>query len=360
MEYYVFASNDCNLKCSYCSVLLNLETEQIPKEPIYSLELLNNFINETQIKYNDTIADIIFFGGEPTLNFDFIEKLMQSQLADKCLPFRYRYMLHTNGLLLANIPDNVLNNLNSIMLSINYERVPHSSLDQGYFKLILDSVHSIKKRRTLPIVARLTITEETSLYTEVALLNPFFDAIYWQIENKYAFKNFNSFYATYVYELSITFNMWLQYLKRGILLRLIPFISSAFFLLHDHDVSNFCCGYNNSMIYVQTNGNCYTCAEDMTTNQNLIGKIDAGFCFDSFGLNNTICKSCDYLPLCMGRCGRMHREFEIQHINEYCKLNRVLFDLIKENISEIKEYCDKYSIIFDLTDPIYHYTEYTP
>ena len=360
MEYYIFASNDCNLNCSYCSVLLNTETGNMPKEPIYSFEQLNRFIQNTQNKYNDPIADIVFFGGEPTLNYNFIEKLISFQSSIICTSFKYHYMLHTNGLLLDKIPDSILNKLDSIMLSINYEKVPHFNLDNGYFKLIIDSVRIIKQRKPLPIVARLTITEKTSLYTEIALLNPFFDAIYWQIENKYMFNDFNSFYSAYTYELSVTFNMWFEYLKRGVLLQLIPFISSAFNLTHEHKENSFCCGYNCSMIYIQTNGTCYTCAEDMTSNKNLIGNINEGFIFDSFDLNDTRCKFCDYLSLCMGRCGRMHKEFCDKHIIEYCKLNKVLFDMIKENINEIQKYCKKHNIKLDLNNPVYHYTEYTP
>lgn len=360
MEYYIFVSNDCNLNCSYCSVLLNLETESMPKEPVYSFEQLNLFIQATQNKYEDPVADIIFFGGEPTLNFDFIEDLILSQSSNTNLSYEYHYMLHTNGLLLNKIPDSILNNLDSIMLSINYEKVPHLNLNNGYFKLIIDSVHSIKQRKPLPIVARLTITEETSLYTEIALLNPFFDAIYWQIENKYMFNNFNSFYSTYAYELSIVFDMWFEYLKKGVLLQLIPFISSVFNLTNEHETNIFCCGYNHSMIYIQTNGACYTCAEDMTTNKNLIGNINEGVNFDSFTISNTVCRSCDYLSLCIGRCGRMHKEFCDKHISEYCKLNKVLFDIIRENINEIEKHCEKHNIKFDLNDPVYHYTEYTP
>lgn len=150
MEYYIFASNDCNLNCSYCSVLLNMETGNMPKEPIYSFEQLNRFIQNTQNKYNDPIADIVFFGGEPTLNYNFIEKLISFQSSIICTSFKYHYMLHTNGLLLDKIPDSILNKLDSIMLSINYEKVPHFNLDNGYFKLIIDSVRIIKQRKPLP------------------------------------------------------------------------------------------------------------------------------------------------------------------------------------------------------------------
>ena len=140
-------------------------------------------------------------------------------------------MLHTNGLLLGEIPDNILKHLDSIMLSINYDKIPRLKLNEGYFKTIINSVRIVKQRKPIPIVARLTITEETSLYSEIALFNPFFDAVYWQIENNYQFKDFKAFRDSYKYELTLCFNIWLNYLKRGIMLRLIPFLAATYFLL---------------------------------------------------------------------------------------------------------------------------------
>lgn len=360
MEYYLFATNDCNLQCKYCSILLKADELKIPKEPVYSIDDLNQFINTTQKQYHDHIADIIFFGGEPTLNYSFIQKVINVQSTLGELPYQFRYMLHTNGLLLGEVPDEVLNALHSIMVSINYDKIPHSGLNDSYFHVIENAVHSIKKRKKIPVVGRFTITEDTSLYSEVVLFNAFFDAIYWQIENKYDFTNFSSFYSSYKYELELVFELWLNYLSKGILVRLIPFMAAAHFSKIMQTTDAFCCGYNNSMVYIQTNGLCYTCAEDMTTEKNLIGNIHSYLKFDYFSIKDTKCTSCKYLYMCMGRCGRMHKEFSDKHVNEYCSLNQILFDLIIDHYKKIQNYCDHYNISLDLANPIYHYTEYTP
>lgn len=360
MEYYIFVTNDCNLNCQYCSVLLNMEKSGLPKEPIYSIDELNNFIDETQQEFSDEIADVIFFGGEPTLNYNFIKNVINSQKEFSNENYRYNYMLHTNGLLLSKIPIEVLDSIDSILLSINYEKIPKQNLNEGYFKSVIDSVNHVKRHKNIPIVARLTITENTSLYSEISLISPFFDAIYWQLENKYQFKNFKKFYKSYEYEIKLVFDLWIKYLKNGILLRFIPIMASVNFLHKDKQPSAFCCGYNDSMIYIQTNGNCYTCAEDMTTNKNLIGDIKNKINFENFNLNNTICNSCEYLNMCKGRCGRMHKEFSLEHVQEYCELNKILFNLVKENKSKIHNYCQNNNLKIELDDFIYHYTEYTP
>lgn len=360
MEYYIFITNDCNLNCKYCSVLLKNEKYNIPSNPIYSLNELNRFIHATQLKYNDQCADIVFFGGEPTLNYKYIREIIQSHKNSINVPYKYTYMLHTNGILLGAIPDDILLDIDAIMLSINYDMVPHAQLNEGYFKSLTDSVNTIRRKKSVPIIGRLTITENTSLYSEISLFNIFFDAMYWQLENCYTFCDFSRFHKSYKYELELTFNLWLSYLQKGILLNFIPFIAATNFALNKEIPNTFCCGYNESIIFIQTNGACYTCAEDMTTQKNLIGDLKKGIAFDDFCLKDTICASCSYNHICKGRCGRMHREFNREHIDEYCKLNKVLFDLVLDNLSVISSAIDKFNLNFDMNNSIYHYTEYTP
>lgn len=360
MEYYIFVTNDCNLKCQYCSVLLKTLENDIPIEPIYSLETLNTFIYNTQEKFHDTQAELVFFGGEPTLNYPFIRDVIRSQFYQKNIPYEYTYVLHTNGLELGNIPDDILDSINTIMLSINYDKIPHNRLNEGYFRIVADAIMTIRRKKQLPIIGRLTITEETSLFSEVSLLNGFFDAIYWQIESCYRFKNFDEFYESYKYEVTLIFNSWLKYLEKGFLLNYIPFIASAHFANNKEMPNDFCCGYNRNIIYVQTNGNCYTCAEDMTTKRNLVGSVKSGFQFDDFGFKDTKCPNCKYVHMCKGRCGRMHREFDSTHVNEYCLLNQIMFDLILENLPKINESVEKWGLSIAMEDSVFHYTEYTP
>ena len=75
MEYYIFISNDCNLNCSYCSILLKKEKGNIPQEPAFSVEELNNFIDKTQRKYNDKTADIVFLAANRHLIIHLSKKL---------------------------------------------------------------------------------------------------------------------------------------------------------------------------------------------------------------------------------------------------------------------------------------------
>jgi radical SAM protein with 4Fe4S-binding SPASM domain len=304
-------------------------------------------------------VDIVFYGGEPTLNYEYIASLIDSHKTSD-FPFETRYILHTNGLLLSEIPSTILDNLSVIMLSVNYLCLPRINLNDSYFSKIISGVKHIKSQKDIPIIGRLTITEETSLYLSVMTLQPFFDYFYWQIENCDSFKNFNAFYQSYSYEVKLLADIWINYQKHGANLRLIPFIACVDYLQKNIRPQIFTCGYNSSMIYIQTNGVCYTCSENMMTEKNIIGNISSKIEFDSFSINDISCKCCNYIKLCGGRCARMHKEFSQSHILEYCKLNKVMFDYFIERFPYILQLIKNNNLDISTDDFVYNYTELIP
>jgi len=359
MEYFLFVSNECNLNCEYCSIMVDAKKNNIPPSPVYLINELNSFIRTTQMKYNQQELDIVFFGGEPTLNYKFISDVIIEQ--DKELhDFTIRYMLHTNGLLLKDIPDNILYRIDAIMLSINSLKVPSIRLNDSYFESIISSIQFIKRKTSIPIIGRFTITEETSLYTRVMQFHHFFDYVYWQIENCREFSDYDNFYKSYTYDLYLLINIWEGYLKKGIVLNLIPFLSCAFYHHKNVDTLKFLCGFNHNMLYIQTDGLCYSCAEDFLSKKNLIGDIKTGIKYPDFSLNDTKCNSCEYLSMCLGRCGRMHQEFSDAHVTEYCKLNTYMFSYFKKNHKRIIDICKENKISIENMSFVTDYTEYVP
>jgi radical SAM protein with 4Fe4S-binding SPASM domain len=339
--------------------MVDVKNNNLPVSPIYSLNELNSFIRATQVKYNQQDLDIIFFGGEPTLDFKFISDLIIEQ--DRELQgFTIRYVLHTNGLLLKNIPDNILCRLSAIMLSINSQKIPLFCLSGSYFESILSSIQFIKRKSSIPIIGRLTITEKTSLYTLVMQFHHFFDYLYWQIENCHKFSNYDNFYKAYTYDLQLLINIWEDYLKKGIVLKLIPFLSCTFYNHKSIDSLKFLCGFNHNMLYIQTDGLCYSCAEDFLSMKDLIGNINTGIKYPDFSIKDVKCNSCEYLDMCFGRCGRMHREFSDVHIAEYCKLNIAMFSYFKNNYEKINSICLENEISTENISFITDYTEYVP
>lgn len=359
MEYYVYITNDCNMNCEYCSVLFDTQKYGVPIHPQYSYMELEHFITMTQKKLNDNTADIYFFGGEPTTDYKQIAKLINA--FNNPHFYKINYIMHTNGLLIPNMPKNILNCINLTLLSFNYELIYYDNHITPYFGKMIKAIEYIKSSKDIPIIGRITVSPKTSLFTECCLISNFVDYVYWQIDNCAFIKDFVSYQEQYQYEISLLFKYWFECLKKGIFLRFVPFMSAIKNMIVEPEKPNkFYCGYGNSMIYIQTNGKCYACCDNVATNSHYIGDIFTGIKFHDNSLENTICKNCQYIKLCGGRCGRMHKDFTTERISQYCSLNQYMFELIKTNIKEISEIILKNSNFYEkLMDPMIAYTEYT-
>lgn len=362
MEYFIYMTNDCNLHCQYCSVLLDCQKTSLPIKPTYSNLTLAYFIKNVQENNNDSEVTVYFFGGEPTMEYPAIRKLIQD--LKRTLPdtLSLNFVLHTNGILLNQVPTELLDELTLIMFSINYEKIPKYNLANSYFSTIIDNAITTKQRKNVPMIARLTITEQTSLYTEILQISNFFDLVYWQIENCSQFNDFPTFYATYTFEIERTFDYWLQYLKHGFMIKLVPFMAALKFMFYpDRSDKEFSCGYSRGMIYIQTNGNCYACSDNVEAGTHYMGNIESGITLVKLSLERFCCANCSYRRLCMGRCGRMHVEFSEKHISEYCRLNQFMFDLFLKHKTELEQILqDHPKYQSELDSWLLEYTEFTP
>lgn len=359
MEYYVYLTNNCNMNCAYCSVLFDAAKHGIPLEPQYSFEELEHFVTKTQTELEDNVADIYFFGGEPTIDYCKINELIE--VFNKPHNFKINYIMHTNGLLIPNAPDEILKHISLTLLSFNYELFYKDGHLSSYFGKMIEAVDHIKSICNTPIIGRITVSPKTSLFTECCLISNFVDYVYWQIDNCESVKDFNSYEEQYKYEIGILFKYWIECLKKGIFFRFVPFISAIQNIIKEPDnPAKFYCGYGHSMIYIQTNGKCYACCDNVVTNSHYIGDIFNGIEFSNNRLDNTICKDCSYIKLCGGRCGRMHKDFSQERIKQYCGLNQFMFDLIKENMNTINSLILKYPDYYNkFMDSMISYTEYT-
>jgi len=362
MEYFTYLTNDCNLYCQYCSVLIDCQKNNLPIKPTYTLEDYLSFIEKTQCKKNDNEIIVYFFGGEPSLEYDFAYKLSKSIINKFNHKYKTYFILHTNGLLLGEMPTQLRNVLSLIILSINYEIIPKYNLGGSYFQTIIDNTVGIKLKKNIPIIARLTITETTSIYTEIMQISHFFDLIYWQIENCFSFKDFDSFFKSYTYEISLLYKIWLKYFESGTMLRFVPFMAVLkFMFFHDRSDNMFSCGYSQGMVYIQTNGNCYACSDNVEDGKHYIGTLKTGIKIGDYTLDRFRCNECGYRRLCMGRCGRMHIEFENKHISEYCKLNQFMFELFISDKKRLGMALGNYGYYKkELSGYLLEYTEFTP
>lgn len=359
MEYYVYVTNDCNMNCKYCSVLFDTQKYGVPMKPQYTLEELECFITETQHKFNEDVADIYFFGGEPTVDYEHIEKIIEA--FDKPYDYKINYVMHTNGLLIPKAPRKILEKVDLTLLSFNYELIYQNSHITPYFGQMIEAIEYIKSIKSMPIIGRITVSPNTSLFTECCLISNFVDYVYWQIDNCQFMDDIDSYQSQYKNDIMLLFKYWLSCLENNIFLRFVPFMSAVRNLLEEPETpTKFYCGYGSSMIYIQTNGKCYACCDNVATNSHYIGDIYSGIQFSNHTLNNTICKDCAYIKLCGGRCGRMHKDFTNERVLQYCELSQYMFDIIIDNMDKIRSLLSKYPDFYDkIMDPMIAYTEYT-
>ena len=85
MNWFIVTTNNCNLFCRYCQ---NEPHPDLPIKPSWEIEKLQEFISK------DDSPTIAFYGGEPLLNIDLIQQVMDRIEA-------IHYTIQTNGLLLS-------------------------------------------------------------------------------------------------------------------------------------------------------------------------------------------------------------------------------------------------------------------
>jgi putative peptide-modifying radical SAM enzyme len=168
MLFIVYTTGRCNLNCSYCGG--SFDPKIVPWSVEYSLNDLEGLIREEDV--------VAFYGGEPLLNQEFIKDFMDMFTVS-------RWVVQTNGLLLHRLEKSIIERFDAILVSIDGD----SSLTdrfrgRGVYRRVLENVKKIREDGyTGDIIARMTITEESSIYRDVKhlLSTGLFNHIHWQI-----------------------------------------------------------------------------------------------------------------------------------------------------------------------------------
>ena len=115
-------AHDCNLRCEYCFAGKGdycqgrmLMTEEVGKAAIDYL------LHYSQGRHN---LEVDFFGGEPTINFDVVKKVVEyARSKEKEYDKKFRFTITTNGLLLDEDKRKYINeNMDNCVLSLDGRR----------------------------------------------------------------------------------------------------------------------------------------------------------------------------------------------------------------------------------------------
>ncbi|OIQ83331.1 hypothetical protein GALL_348690 [mine drainage metagenome] len=170
VELQLLTTLKCNLKCSYCSLGVG-EVLGSQRHVDYDLDQLERFV-AAQLAGKEIY--VTFYGGEPTLNVDFIAAAMQR------FPL-FRFQLQTNGTLLGKLPDEILGRLSNILVSIDGgERITDGYRGRGIYRQVMKNLSQVRDRVAGSITARVTWSDADTSFAELDELTGSFDYLYFQ------------------------------------------------------------------------------------------------------------------------------------------------------------------------------------
>lgn len=170
VELQLLTTLTCNLKCTYCSLGVG-DMVGSQGEVSYTAEALDAFIKKHLSEHE---VYVTFYGGEPTLNLDFIKEIMARYPT-------FRFQLQTNGTLLDGLPDSVLTNLSNILLSIDGgEAITDGFRGRGVYRQVVKNTRAVRDRMAGTFTARVTWSSEETSFEELDELADTFDYVYFQ------------------------------------------------------------------------------------------------------------------------------------------------------------------------------------
>ena len=170
VELQLLTTLTCNLKCTYCSLGVG-DVVGSQDKVSYDLDTLGAFIEKHLSKHE---VYVTFYGGEPTLNLDFIKEIMKRYPT-------FRFQLQTNGTLLDGLPDNVLANLSNILLSIDGgEAITDGFRGRGVYQQVVKNTQTVRDRMAGTFTARVTWSSAETSFEELDELASTFDYVYFQ------------------------------------------------------------------------------------------------------------------------------------------------------------------------------------
>jgi putative peptide-modifying radical SAM enzyme len=328
MNWFIITSNDCNLSCAYC---LNEPHPGLPITPSWNIEELKKFL------VTDKEPDIAFYGGEPLLEMETIEKIMDEISAN-------HFTLQTNGILLHKLKTDYLNRMSSILISIDGDKdVTETNRGKGVFDKIKQNISNIRGRGfTGDLIARMTVSEVSDIYTDVLfLLNDedlTFDHVHWQLDCQWDYdmnerwKDFPTWVEKYNEGITKLVSYWLEKMGTGEVKGIVPFLGIFHNILNDTK-TDLPCEAGLRSFAIRTDGVVTFCPLPPEFEKTIVGDIrkdKSEELRNSVKIENT-CLECEDYDLCGGRClfANLYKLWGKEGFNLVCTT-------VKHLISELK------------------------
>jgi len=339
------------LKCKYCyeKSLKEMETDfeafridySVPSKISYEIETLKSFIEK------DPEAVIIFYGGEPLLCIEEMEKIMDMVKAK-------HFIIQTNGLHLDKVKPEYLKKLHTIFVSIDGdEPLTDYYRGKGVYRKIMKNLQFIKEIGFKgEIIARMTVMEETDIYKQVLWLlnNPdySFSSVHWQIDAGFWRSDLPERLGKFRKWVEESYNpgvrklvkFWIDHMeKKGEVLRIYPFLAVTESLLKG-EKSLLRCGSGWINYSIQTDGHIIPCPIMSGMKDFYLGHIK-----DAHPLRlkkvyvGSPCTECEIFHECGGRClyANLTKRWPDEAYKLVCRTVKNLIDSLKLGLPKVKK-----------------------
>ncbi len=351
-------ANDCNMNCAYC----------FAKGGSYDLEKCSKMMKwETaraaldwflgQNKAKDTAVSIQFFGGEPLLNVEVLEKSLDyiQDRKDNGFDNFTHLIIGTNGTLLDDRSIDILKKHNCIpWISVDFSREDHDKnrvykSGKGTYDDVVKGIKRLKARAPeLPIVLCPTYERKENIY-EIYKLKEELGAEQVNFKFNFALYHRNEVDDSDFYkilencgrELNGVFK---RCVSRGLPFEILP--DYRFYHLHTGRNIYFGCGAGKNRIAVNTDGNIFMCSIGIGDFRE-IGDVSKGIYRESQDEIDRVymeaaerhyaCADCWARRLCNGICvsGRENTSV-IYGENRGCDANRFLCELMLKSYATLR------------------------
>jgi len=359
MFFHVILTNACNLQCRYCfgEALKDMGTDfsdfevdyALPKNISYDVNLLDSFCRQ------DHDCVLIFYGGEPLLCVDEIKRIMDNVKAK-------HFIIQTNGLLLDRLEPEYVNRFHTILISIDGdEALTDFYRGKGTFRQVINNLKVIRQNGFRgELIARMTVMEQTDIYKQVAWLvdnEEFpFSSVHWQLNagfwgNDFARRDFKRWSEeSYNPGIQKLVKFWVDCMeKKGVVLRLYPFLGIAQSLLSGEKKSLLRCGGGWINYAIQTDGYIVPCPSMWGMKDYYLGHISN---VDPLKLKKVFvgepCTKCVVYHICGGRClyANITKRWNNEAYSLVCDTVKNLIDAISKEIPRIRRLieCGKISM----------------
>lgn len=312
----------CNFACPYC-----FEPKKVQKS--ISQEVEDAIINYIKMQKDKSMLELIWYGGEPLLRLDIMQRLY-ARILDECSKDIKSHKIITNGYLINKsvIKFCSKNNVTHVQVTLdgvkqNHDSTRFSKVNKGAtFEQISANIETLAK--ALPALKiHLRVNIDKNNWSDFADLYNYYNSANWG-KNVYLYPGIlrkeskdNYRYCYSCIDTTDIFDLYSKFSKMGINVNFFPKLLSKGCMIQRPD-----------SFIIGPEGELYKCMGDVSNPDKVVGNIKElritnsklmhRFQYELIPFDDN-CKKCHVFPICDGGCGalRYRNRFENGEFN-YC------------------------------------------